>query len=82
MDSFDADHNNGVNSNRQVEEIEMAKNVEMRMEDNILIVEIDMTMEYGRSKSGKTIVIASTEGNTNTPDGDAKIGINVYKYPK
>jgi len=44
------------------------KNVEMKMEDNILIVKVDLTKEFGPSASGKTIIIASTEGNISIPD--------------
>jgi ABC-type molybdate transport system ATPase subunit len=56
------------------------KNVEMKMEDNILIVKVDLTKEFGPSASGKTIIIASTEGNISIPDKEKiKIGLNVYK---
>ena len=56
------------------------KNVEMKMEDNILIVKVDLTKEFGPSASGKTIIIATTEGNISIPDKEnIKIGLNVYK---
>ena len=56
------------------------KNVEMKMEDNILIVKVDLTKEFGPSASGKTIIIASTEGNISIPDKEnIKIGLNIYK---
>ena len=56
------------------------KNVEMKMEDNILIVKVDLTKEFGPSASGKTIIIASTEGNISIPEKEnIKIGLNVYK---
>jgi len=56
------------------------KNVEMNVEDNILTIKVDLTKEFGPSSSGKTIIIASTEGNI-AIDGheEAKIGLNVYK---
>ena len=56
------------------------KNVEMKLEDNILTIKIDLTKEFGPSSSGKTIIIASTEGNV-AIDGheEAKIGLNIYK---
>ena len=58
------------------------KNVEMKVEGNILIIKVDLTKEFGPSSSGKTIIIASTEGNI-AVDGhhNAKIGLNVYKKP-
>lgn len=55
------------------------KNVEIRVEGNILTIKIDLTKEYGPSSSGKTIIIASTEGNVSVPDRDEKIGLNVYR---
>jgi hypothetical protein len=56
------------------------KNVEMKLEDNILTIKVDLTKEFGPSSSGKTIIIASTEGNISVPDkDDIKIGLNVYK---
>ena len=57
------------------------KNVEMTIEGNILIIKVDLTKEFGPSKSGKTIMVASTEGNVAVPDRDEKIGLNVYRYP-
>jgi len=56
------------------------KNVEMKMEDNMLTIKVDLTKEFGPSASGKTIIIASTEGNISIPDKDEiKIGLNIYK---
>jgi len=39
------------------------KNVEITVEGNILIMKVDLTKDFGPSSSGKTIIIASTEGN-------------------
>jgi hypothetical protein len=56
------------------------KNVKMKVEDNKLIITIDLDQEYGRSSSGKSITIASTEGNVSVPEHDEiKVGINVYR---
>jgi hypothetical protein len=56
------------------------KNVEMKVEENILTIKVDLTKEFGPSSSGKTIIIASTEGNISIPEiDDIKIGLNVYK---
>lgn len=55
------------------------KNVEMKVEENTLTIRIDLTKEFGPSSSGKTIIIASTEGNVAIPDRDEKIGLNVYR---
>ena len=56
------------------------KNVEMKIDKNKLIITVDLKKEFGKSKSGKSITIASTEGNA-AVDGtdDVKIGLNVYR---
>jgi hypothetical protein len=56
------------------------KNVEMKLEENILTIKVDLTKQFGPSASGKTIIIASTEGNISVPDkDDIKIGLNIYR---
>jgi hypothetical protein len=58
------------------------QNVKWEVKDNKLIIEIDLTMEFGGSKSGKTITIASTRGNQKIEGTNAIIRLNVYKYPE
>jgi len=46
-----------------------------------LTIKVDLTQEFGKSSSGKSIIIASTEGNvviegTNPP---VNIGLNIYR---
>jgi len=56
------------------------KNVEMKVEGTILTIKVDLSKAFGPSKSGKTVIIASTEGNIKIPDHeDKKIGLNVYR---
>ena len=57
------------------------KNVEMTVEGETLIIKVDLSKDFGPSKSGKTIIIASTEGNVSVPERGEKIGLNVYRYP-
>ena len=58
------------------------KNVEMSVKEKILTIKVDLSKDFGPSKTGKTIIIASTEGNSASPEDDnIKIGLNVYKYP-
>ena len=45
----------------------------------MLTIQVDLTKEFGPSTSGKTIIIASTEGNVSVPDRDEKVGLNVYR---
>jgi hypothetical protein len=55
------------------------KNVEMKIAGNILTITVDLTKEFGPSSSGKTIIIASTEGNVSVPEREEKVGLNVYR---
>ena len=55
------------------------KNVEMTIEGTTLTIKIDLTKEFGPSASGKTIIIASTEGNITIPTRVEKVGLNVYR---
>ena len=56
------------------------KNVEWTLENDILTIRIDLTQTFGPSSSGKTTIIASTEGNVSVgPDSEEKIGLNVYR---
>ena len=55
------------------------KNVEMTVEGTMLTIKVDLTKDFGPSSSGKTTIIASTEGNVNLPDREEKIGLNIYK---
>jgi len=58
------------------------KNVDMKVENNILTITVDLSKEFGPSASGKTIIIASTEGNVSIPEAEEKkIGLNIYKKP-
>jgi len=53
----------------------------MTVEGNILTIKVDLSKEFGPSSSGKTIIIASTEGNVNVADREEKIGLNIYRKP-
>jgi hypothetical protein len=56
------------------------KNVEMSVDGNTLTIKVDLSKEFGPSASGKTIIVASTEGNQSIPDKEGlKVGLNVYK---
>jgi hypothetical protein len=56
------------------------KNIQMTVEGDKLIITVDLNQEFGLSSSGKSITIASTEGNISVPGReDVKVGLNVYK---
>lgn len=78
---FDRGDNKPFASNREqagVKKVGM-KNVELQVQENILKIVCDLSREYGPSKSGKTIIVASTEGNKSVPGRDEKIGLNIYR---
>ena len=60
------------------------KNVNMVIENDgkTLTIKVDVTQEFGPSKSGKTIIVASTEGNQTVavPGHDpVVVGLNIYR---
>ena len=65
---------------------ELGTNVKVEVNKaNKLLIEIDLTKTHGKSKSGKTITIGSTQGNQKLYDAKNKpftLGLNCYKYPE
>ncbi len=55
------------------------KNVEFNVEGDTLTITVNLSEEFGPSKSGKTIIVASSEGNKTVPGRSEKVGLNVYK---
>jgi hypothetical protein len=60
-------------------------NVKMTRTGSTLTITVDLSVKGNPSKSGKSILLASTEGNATVPsapedNGAAiKIGLNIYK---
>ena len=55
------------------------KNIEMQVDGDILTIKVDLSQRFGKSSSGKSEIIASTEGNQALPGMDeVKVGLNVY----
>lgn len=58
------------------------KNCEMTLNGDILTITVNISKEFGKSSSGKNIIISSTEGNVSIPEkDDIKIGLNIYRKP-
>jgi hypothetical protein len=56
------------------------KNVDMKVTGKKLVITVDLAKKHGLSSSGKSEIIASTEGNMEVPNSDgAIIGLNIYK---
>lgn len=54
------------------------KNVKLTRKGDVLTIEVDLSKDFGRSASGKSEIIASTEGNHALGDG-IFVGVNVYR---
>ncbi len=55
------------------------QNIEMAVEGDVLTVKVNLKKRYGKSKSGKTVIVASTGGNVGVPEyPEIKLGLNVY----
>ncbi len=56
------------------------KNVAIEIKGKKLVITIDTEKDFGPSASGKSTIIASTEGNQAVAIGNmaVKVGLNVY----
>ena len=55
------------------------KSVNMILTGSILTITVDISQEFGKSSSGKTIIIASTEGNAPVEGKpEVMVGLNIY----
>lgn len=71
-----------LNKRKTSARITPMKNVEMTVEGSVLTVKVDLSKQFGPSASGKSVIIATTEGNVivpDYPDESLRIGLNVYK---
>ena len=60
------------------------KNVQVTLEDNenTLVIKVDLTKSLGPSSSGKTMLVATSEGNQpiqRVSADSVMLGLNVYK---
>ncbi len=60
----------------------VGENVTYAIKGKTLTITVNLDHEGGRSASGKTIRIASTEGNQKIEGTDAIMGLNIYRKPK
>lgn len=60
------------------------KNIKAEIKGGILTTKSDLSIELGPSKSKKTIMVATSQGNMRIQDDDGAVwilGYNLYKYP-
>ena len=55
------------------------KNIQIEVRDSKAVITIDLKAEQGASKTGKSLVIGTTEGNVTIPGTDIKLGVNCYR---
>ncbi len=59
------------------------KNIRTEVNGNTLTITVDLSQSFGPSASGKTILVASSEGNAAVSGHpEMKMGLNVFAYPK
>lgn len=56
------------------------KNMKCEVQGKNLVITIDLTQNLGKSKSGKTTLVASTAGNQAVPGAPEgfRLGLNAY----
>ena len=59
--------------------METEMNVQLDTKANKLTIVVDMKKSFGKSKSGKSEIIATTSGNVPVPGTDLKLGLNCYR---
>ena len=58
----------------------MSENVKLEVKGQTLTITIDLSQQGERSRSGKSILIASTKGNVTIPgNADLNLGLNLYR---
>ena len=57
------------------------QNVDVKVKDGKAVITIDLNKEFGPSRTGKTIIVASTHGNQPIGDNGVRLGLNAYKFP-
>jgi len=60
---------------------DLGKNILYSISGTKLTLVIDLAQDFGPSKSGKSVIIATTSGNKTMKYGDKeiKVGINIYR---
>jgi hypothetical protein len=57
-------------------------NITHKIDGKKLMIEIDLSKSFGASGSGKSEIVASTQGNIDLGVDGIKLGINCYKARK
>lgn len=55
------------------------ENMHMQVREHTLTITVDLNKNLGLSKSGKSNIVATSQGNVKVPGTDVIIGLNVYR---
>jgi len=67
--------------NQSTGRVEIMKNIQVAVKGSILTLTVDLSKTQGQSASGKSTMIATTEGNqkvTKFGGKDVSLGLNLY----
>ncbi len=57
------------------------KNVQLKVAGDKLTITVDLSKDFGLSRTGKSVTVATTSGNKQlTKKPGTYVGLNVYKY--
>lgn len=62
-----------------IEGTAIGRNVTVELEGDILVIRCEISADTSTSKSGKSEVVGSTNGNVAVPGTDLKLGLNLYR---
>ncbi|MHA1651048.1 MAG: hypothetical protein ACTSYB_12705, partial [Candidatus Helarchaeota archaeon] len=57
-------------------------NIKWDLQEKKLLIKFDITKEYGKSSSGKTIIVANSHGSKHLKGTELFLGMIAYKYPE
>ncbi len=57
-------------------------NIKWELQEKKLLIKFDITKEYGKSSSGKTIIVANSHGSKHLKGTELFLGMIAYKYPE
>lgn len=60
-------------------ELLVGKNVNAKIEDNVLTITINLNEDFGKSSTGKTTIVATTGGYTLLPGNSCRLNLNLIK---
>lgn len=57
----------------------IGQNISIEIKDGKVIITFDLSKRFGQSGSGKSTIVASTQGNVLIPGTSLYLGLNAYE---